>query len=218
MAKIKEIELRNIEENLGINDIGTQADIFFKGDKVGYIYDDGWNSDIEVIINVDKANQLHYAIEEAFEITDMTWKKRGVNPFFEHLLEFSLHEKFFKEKSKRGYEAVVFLNYIPRTQDGLINYNTQVDIKENMGRYLKSVNKVTNLIAIHKIEDFRDLIKKEQPTYYRLYTTIEDFIIEEPNYISLPKQLNAIENLKTTWYIKKYIIASIFYPLLRHML
>lgn len=167
MAKIKDIQLKAIKENIGHDLNGVQANIYFKNKKVGYILDDGWGGELEISVDPNARDRVYEAAEEGHQFVYVSWGHDKVSEFFEHLLEVSAQEKFFKKQSKLGYEAVVYLDYSPRTKNGTVDLNK-----------LREATKNPQLFAVPKEKDIQDLIKEKKPTFHQVYTKLEDFIIE----------------------------------------
>lgn len=167
MAKIKGIELKEVKDIINNEFTGIKANVYLESEKVGYILKDTLNNEVELSIASNVMKDVYKAAEDGHKLIYVSWGKDKIPEFFNYLFQLYFEEELFKLKKKQGYEALIYLDYYPRREDGVI------DGENNLG-FAKS----PQCIPIQKDTNIEKIIKKNQPSFYRIYKELEDFIIE----------------------------------------
>lgn len=148
MAKIKGIELKNITDFRGHEgEELTQANVYYKGKKVGYYSQDAWggpdifNLDYDLDKETrDKVNEItnNYIGGKLFEKlddlynetyhVDFKYEQKGYEYLFMDLLQLKDHEDLYKKyKKKYGYDNIAII-YDDLFKRGVFASQNKVDL------------------------------------------------------------------------------------------
>lgn len=163
MAKIKGFELKNVKTFRGHEgEELQQANVYYKGKKIGYYSQDSWGGCDIFNIDYDISTELKEEIDNItnnyvgniiFKKLDDLWRKEqnvsfkydhiGYEYLFEDLLQLIYHEQLYKEYSKRYGENKIFIVYLNSFTLGVRNQNN-----------LKNEEKKLTYFEYNGLEDF----------------------------------------------------------------
>lgn len=163
MANIFGVTLKAVKSGIGHDRAGWQGNIYINNKKVGDVLDDGYGGCLDYFVEKSYLEQFDQACNRFKEIQN-DFSDTHEN-FLYALYELSNDEKQFKKYSKKGYTAMVILDYKPRDEKGNIDYSKPFPYPYEESVFLG------NLTQVDKI------LKEKNPVTHKLFKSLEDFCI-----------------------------------------
>lgn len=163
MAKIKNIQLKAIKFFNSGRGEGVTANLYIDNKKQGFIHDAGVGGMLEIDFLSREAREIFSDRVQAY-YEENPASQNSEEDFIEELLQLAETEKVFKQSTKKGFPITIKFQYHKRT--------------DSLEEMFANGFKHAEMVSVANEEVVAEQLEERQPVEYKVYRTLEDFIIQ----------------------------------------